>query len=299
MPSRSSAPAVTASAPERLPGDPLDPVRARQGRRFINVVLIGALLLYLGVAGFAFGPNGAGLGPMNRLLGWDSPVLAAVPLLLLFWVPMFVLRRLPRRTENSFLCGAQDAIDPARNPNWRRREGSDEALVRWLRRLRRGALIVAATAVLVAGVAYRIASRQPPEAGRTLPRLSVAALARSGDRALPTHARIVAAVPGYGQAWIHAWSIRRTSYEDVYLPLRPPGQRADAPVAVVEKATYVASYESLRSDPPVAPFEGELSRASYPAWMTQRMRAGGLSRPAIAPAATGKGGCSCTGGSTT
>ena len=122
-PSRSSAPAVTASAPERLPGDPLDPVRARQGRRFINVVLIGALLLYLGVAVFAFGPNGAGLGPMNRLLGWDSPVLAAVPLLLLFWVPMFVLRRLPRRPENSFLCGAQDAIDPTRNPNWRRREG--------------------------------------------------------------------------------------------------------------------------------------------------------------------------------
>ena len=275
MHSRPHAPSpspVTHEVPRA--GDPVDPMRARRGRRVLNVVLIGTLALYFGVAILAFGPNGAGLGPMNRLFGWDAPVLAIVPLLLLIWAPMFVLRLLPRRPERSFLCGAQDALDPTRNPNWRRPVVSDEMLASRMRRLRGGALIVAVVAVVVAGVVYRVASRQPPDAGRPLPRIAVAALAQGG--ALPAHARVVSAVPGYDQAWIHAWSVRSTGYEDVYIPLRTPGQSPDMPVAAVVKATYIVGRETVAGDPPVAPFEGELVPASYSAWMRERMREKGF-----------------------
>ena len=256
------------------PGDPIDPVRARLGRRVLNIGLIGLLLLFFGVAILAFGPNGAGLGVMNRALGWDSPVLATVPFLLLFWAPMLVLRLLPRRPERSFLCGAQDALDPTRNPNWRRPVESDEAIGRRMRRLRGGALVIAVTAVVVAGAAYRIMSRQPADAGRPLPRIAVASLAKAG--ALPAHARVTGAVPSYDQAWIHAWSIRTTGYEDVYFPLRAPGQPSDAPVAAVVEATYIVGRETVAGDPPLAPFEGELARAAFPAWMREQMRAHGF-----------------------
>lgn len=267
------SPPVAADAAVR-PGDPIDPVRALWGRRVFNLVLIGTLALYFGVAILAFGPNGAGLGTMNRLFGWDAPVLAMVPFLLLFWAPMFVLRMLPRRPERSFLCGAQDALDPTRNPDWRRPVVPDEVLARRMRRLRGGALLVAAVAATVAGIAYRLTSHQPPDAGKPLPPIAVAALGRGGT--LPAHARIVAAVAGYDQAWIHAWSIRTTGYEDVYLPLRAPGQSPEAPVAAVVKATYIVGRETVAGDPPVAPFEGALAPASYPAWMRERMRAKGF-----------------------
>lgn len=254
----------------RRPGDPVDPVWAMWGRRVLNIGLIGLLVLYLGMAILAFGPNGDGLGPMNRLLGWDAPVLAVVPFLLLFWAPLFVLRILPRRPERSFLCGAQDALDPTRNPNWHRPVVPDDVLARRMRRLRGGALVVAGAAVVVSAVVYHLTSRQPADAGRALPRVAVAALTRGGT--LPAHARIVSAVPGYDQAWIHAWSIRSTGYENVYFPLRAPGQPLGAPVAAVVQATYIVGRETVAGDPPLAPFEGELTRASYPAWMREQMR---------------------------
>jgi hypothetical protein len=264
------------------PGDPVDPVRARQGRRFISFVLVATLLLYLGMAMFAFGPNGPGLGAMNRLFGWESPVLAALPFLLLFWAPILVLRLLPRRPENAFLCGAQDALDPTRNPNWRRPILSSEVVERRMRRLERGAVVVAGAAVIIAAGAYVLTSRPPPNAGRPLPALEAAALAKAGDAALPVHARVVGAEPGYDQAWIHVWSVRQTTYEDVYFPLRAAGQPPGAPVFVVEKATYVVGEDSLQSDPPKPPFEGELKRATYPSWMTDRMRTRGFT---LAPGA--------------
>lgn len=260
-----------------MPGDALDHARARLGVWALNVGLLTSVVVLIVSVIFQIGPYAWSEGLVDRLFGHDSVAVAGLPVVALtIWLPIAVLRWLPRRPERSFLCGMQDALDPKRNPNWRSRLPSGTQRAEWLRRCRAGALIAAAVFALAATAGYTLAGKAPADAGKPLPRLTLAALAGSHGAGMPAYARLVDALPGYDQAWLRRWNTRTSSYHDYYLPLRAPGQSPIDPVAVVMLASYPASGEGPDADPPVPPLEGALSKAHLPTWMRIRMREHGF-----------------------
>lgn len=260
-----------------MPGDAVDPARARLGGWTLYVGLLMSVAVLIISVIFQTGPFAWSEGLVDRLFGHDSVSVAGLPLVALtIWLPIAVLRWLPRRPERSFLCGMQDALDPKRNPNWRSRLPSGTQRAEWLRRCRAGALIAAAVFALAATAGYTLAGKAPADAGKPLPRLTLAALAGKHGAGMPAYARLVDALPGYDQAWLRRWNTRTSSYHDYYLPLRAPGQSPIDPVAVVMLASYPASGEGPDADPPVPPLEGALSKAHLPTWMRIRMREHGF-----------------------
>ncbi len=260
-----------------MPGDPLQPARARLGAWTLHIGIAASVAMLLLGAIFEAGPFAWSQGLVDRLFGRDSIVLAGLPVVALtLWLPIGVLRRIPRRPERAFLCGMQDAIDPKRNPNWRARLPSSDERRRRLRRGRRIALVAAAGFALAAIAGYRFTGQAPADAGQPLPRVTLAVVAGSRGADLPRYLRLVDAEPGYDQAWRRSWQTRTSAYEDYYMPLRRPGEAPTSPAAVVMLARYSASGEGPEADPPVPPLEGTVSAARLPAWMRARMREHGF-----------------------
>lgn len=260
-----------------MPGDPLDPSRARLSAWALYLGIAVSVSTLIGRAIFEVGPFAWSQALVDRLFRRDSIVLAGLPVVALtLWLPIAVLGRIPRRPERAFLCGMQDAIDPKRNPNWKTRLPSSEERRRTLERGRRIALVTAAVFALAAIAGYRFTGQAPADAGQPLPRVTLAAIARSRGADLPRYVRLVDAVSGYDQAWRRSGRMRTSAYEDYYLPLRSPGQPLGDPVAVVMLARYSASSEGPEADPPVAPLDGMLSAERLSAWMRARMREHGF-----------------------
>ena len=260
-----------------MPGDAVDPARARLGVWAFSLGLLASMALLILGAIFEFGPFAWSQGFVDRLFGHDSVVVAALPVVALtLWLPIAVLRWLPRRPKRSFLCGMQDALDPKRNPNWRSRLLTSTQRAQSLRRCRMVALVAAGVFALVAVAGYALTGKAPENAGKPLPRLTLAALASRHGAGIPPYARLVDALPGYDQAWLRRWNTRSSTYDDYYLPLRAPGQSPADPVAVVMLASYPASGTGPEADPPVPPLDGALSMARFPTWMRTRMREHGF-----------------------
>lgn len=258
-------------------GDPLDPSRERLGTWALYLGIAVSVSMLIGGAIFEVGPFAWSQGLVDRLFGRDSIVLAGLPMVALtLWLPIAVLGRIPRRPERAFLCGMQDAIDPKRNPNWKTRLPSSDARRRTLRRGRRIALVAAAGVAMAAIAGYRLTGQAPADAGRPLPRVTLAEITRSRVADLPSPVRLVDAEPGYDRAWRRSWWMRTSAYEDYYLPLYAPRQVRTDPVAVVMLASYPQSSEGIEADPPVPPLDGTLSAARLPAWMRARMREHGF-----------------------
>ncbi len=269
--------AIAAGDSAFFPGDALDSAQARLGAWALYLGLLASVAMLIIGAIFEIGPFAWSEGLVDRLFGHDSVTVAGLPVVALtLWLPHAVLRWLPRRPERSFLCGMQDALDPKRNPNWRSRLPTSTQKARSLRRSRAGALIAAGVFAVAAAAGYVLFGRTPPDAGKPLPRLTIAALARKGGGEMPRYARLADALPGYDQAWLRRWNTRTSSYEDYYLPLRAPGQSPTDPVTVVMLASYPASGAGPEADPPVPPIDGALSMVRLPTWMRARMREHGF-----------------------
>jgi len=242
----------------------------------VSVVwLLSVIVAVAGGSVIHAGPFGWLASAELALFGTENPVLAAIPMyLLLLGLPYLGARMLPRSLDRPFLCGIQEAIDPARPPVVKPLPG---ATLRRATRLRNSALVICAVLPLAGAAGFWISSHSGRTAGEPLPQLTPTALAERAT-ALPPFAGIVGAEDHVDRAWVWNRSVRQTRYRDYYFPLTEPGWRPDDPVTLIELDKLLPDDSPGAEnvlDPP-GPREGALSADAPDSWVVGEMRRQGL-----------------------
>jgi len=196
-----------------------------------------------------------------RLLGSDSLLITALPVLVIWLGPGFIFMTIKKDVARPFLFGIQDALDAGRKPVLvRTSEGTIAMRARRLRNLLRGSLAVAGFCLIPVMIGIWKIEHVGTDPHVPLPLVNYADVV-SGAM-VPSHGRVDGVSAYAANAWIHDYSIRQDRHRDAYYPLEPAGWTPDKPVRLLElDQTYPGDKVSISNqiDAP-GPREGALHR---------------------------------------
>lgn len=232
----------TGTRPRLRLGDPGIDARWIKRRRWGAVVATGwFVLLPLGL-GTGFMSHWGVFGQLDSwqldTFGSGSVILLTLLFMPLMFVPHLVTRAATVDGSTPFLIGMRQAFDN----DWGPRVEGPPGATSTFRTAQRVALGVAAIGAAVLTFAIWKGFRDAATPHAPLPDVTFAALV-DPSAPLPDAARMVGVDADRSQQWSHDYRVRADTHHDVYYPLRPIGERADVPVALVELDQTSPQYE--------------------------------------------------------
>lgn len=268
--------AFTGTRPVLRLGDPgIDAAWLRRYRLSAIGSALSFVLLPVALAvGFLsrWGPFGLIDTWQVETFGSGNVILLVILFMPLAFAPVLAAHLLPVDASTPMLLGIRQSVDPRWGP--RVEEAVADTNLR-LRRMTRGSQGVA----VIGGVVLAFfACKGWRDAYTPHARLPVLDYARLVDphTSLPHALRVTGAVADRSQGWIYRYSIRQDTHRDVYYPLRPAGQAATPPVALVELDQTSPQYAPApwnEIDPP-GPREG--STEPLDDWTGEQLRHAGI-----------------------
>ncbi|QYE36386.1 hypothetical protein KZX46_10940 [Polymorphobacter sp. PAMC 29334] len=176
-----------------------------------------------------------------EVFGSNNVILLAMLSTPLIYVPLVIAR--PGRINGStpMLLGMRQAFDNDFGPRIVSDPKKGLATLRTAQRIAFGVMAIGVVVVAAATVKWVHDARSPHA---RLPSVGYATLIDPAT-SLPEAATVKDVVADRSIQWAYDFTVRQDAHHDVYYPLRPLGQPATAPVALVERDQTSPQYDAM------------------------------------------------------